>query len=71
MPSWLRAKLLEQPDNTAIEDLCLLAREQLTIHKLCKMDDYSDAPFNEVSSTITENLVNALSKKTDTGSHGK
>ena len=66
MPSWLRAKLLEQPDNTAIEDLCLLARKQLTIHNLCKMDDYSDGAFNEVSSTITENLVNALSKITQT-----
>ena len=54
MPSWLRAKLLEQPDNTAIDDLCLLARKQLTIHNLCKMDDYSDGAFNEVSSTITE-----------------
>ena len=66
MPSWLRAKLLEQPDNRAIEDLCLLARKQLTIHNLCKMDDYSDGAFNEVISTITENLVNALSKITQT-----
>ena len=65
-PSWLRAKLLEQPDNTAIEDLCLLARKQLTIHNLCKMDDYTDGAFNEVSSTITENLVSALSKITQT-----
>ena len=66
MPSWLRAKRLEQPHNTAIEDLCLLARKQLTIHNLCKMDDYSDGAFKEGSSTITENLANALSKLTQT-----
>ena len=63
MPSWLRAKLLEQPDNVTIDDRCLFARKQFTIHKLCKMDDYADAAFNEViSSTINENLVNSMSK---------
>ena len=36
------------------------------IHNLCKRDDYSDGAFNEVRSTITENLVNALSKITQT-----
>ena len=56
MPSWLRANLLEQADSTAIEDLCLLARRQLIKHNLCEMDDYSEGVFNEVSSTITENL---------------
>ena len=67
MPSWLRAKLLEQPDNATIEDLCLIARKQLTIHNLCKIDGYADAVFNEVSnSTINENLVNVLSKLTQT-----
>ena len=66
MPSWLRAKLLEQTDNTAIEDLCLLACKQLTIHNMCNMNDYSDGAFNELNSTLTENLVNALSKITQT-----
>ena len=44
MQSWLRAILLEQPDNTTDEDL--------TINNLCKMDDYADEIFNEMSSTI-------------------
>ena len=64
MPSWLRAKFLEQPDNNTVDDLCLLARRQLTIHNLCRMDDYTEGAFNEMSSTISENLVNALSKLT-------
>ena len=66
MPSWLRAKLLEQPDNTTVEDLCLLARKQLTIHDLCKKEDYIDGAFNEVSPTISDNLINALSKLSQT-----
>ena len=61
MSSWLRAKLLEQPDNATVDDLCLFARRQLTIHNLCKTDDYADGAFSEMSSTVSENLLNALS----------
>ena len=71
MPSWLRADLLEQADSTAIEDLSLLARRQLTNHNLCKMDDYSDGAFNEVSSTITENLECTLKNHADARSYEK
>ena len=66
MPSWLRAKLLEQPDNATVDDLCLFARKQLTIHNLCKTDEYADGAFSEMSNTVSENLVNALSKLTQT-----
>ena len=62
MPSWLRAKLLEQPDGTTVDDLCLLARRQLTIHNLCKIDDFGENAFSEVSATVSDNLVNALTK---------
>ena len=62
MPSWLRAKLLEQPDTATVDDLCLLARRQLTIHNLCKIDDFGENAFNEVSVTVSDNLVNALTK---------
>ena len=34
MPGWLGAKLLEQPENTSVEDLCVFARKQLSIHNL-------------------------------------
>ena len=62
MPSRLRAKLLEQPDGTTVDDLCLLARRQLTIHNLCKIDDFGENAFSEVSATVSDNLVNALTK---------
>ena len=39
MPVWLRAKLLEQPENTTVQDLCIFARKQLSIHNLCNTDD--------------------------------
>ena len=29
VPGWLRAKLLGQPENTSVEDLCTFARKQL------------------------------------------
>ena len=66
MPSWLRAKLLEKPDTDTVDDLCLFARRQLTIHNLCKTDEYADGAFSEMSNTVSENLVNALSKLTQT-----
>ena len=32
----VRAKLLEQPENTTVGDVCLYARKQLSFHNLCK-----------------------------------
>ena len=34
MPGWLRSELLKQPGNTAVEDLYIFARKQLSIHNL-------------------------------------
>ena len=62
MPGWLRAKLLEQPETTPVEDLCTFARKQLTIHNLCKIDDSPMDAFNEIRPNVTDNLVTALTK---------
>ena len=62
MPGWLRAKLLEQPETTPVEDLCTFARKQLTIHNLCKIDDSPMDAFSEVGPTVTDTLVTALTK---------
>ena len=48
MPGWLRAKLLEQPENTPVEDLCLFPRKQLLIHNLCKTDISVMDAFSEL-----------------------
>ena len=62
MPGWLRSKIMEQPPATPVEDLCTLARRQMTIRDMCRSDDYPEDGFNEINDTISENLINALSK---------
>ena len=62
MPGWLRAKLLEQPETTSVEDLCIFARKQLSIHNLCKMDESPMDAFSEMGPSVTDSLVNALTK---------
>ena len=49
-----------------MDDLCLFAKRQLTIHNLCRTDEYADGAFSEMSNTVSESLVNALSKLTQT-----
>ena len=62
MPGWLRAKLLEQPENTSVEDLCVFAQNQLSIHNLCKIDDSVMDAFSEMGPSVTDTLVTALTK---------
>ena len=62
MPGWLRAKLLEQPENTSLEDLCIFARKQLSIHNLRKTDNSVMDAFSEMGPSVTATLVTALTK---------
>ena len=62
MPGWLRAKLLEQPENTTVGDLCTFARKQLSIHNLCKTDDSVMDAFSEMGPSVSDTLVTALTK---------
>ena len=62
LPVWLRAKLLEQPENTTVEDLYIFARKQLSIHNLCKTDDSVMDAFSEMGPSFTDTLVTALTK---------
>ena len=62
MPGWLRSKLMEQPPATLVTDLCTTARQQMTIRDICRKDDYPEDGFNEINNTVSENLINALSK---------
>ena len=64
MPGWLRSKLMDQPTATPIDDLCNLSRRQITIRELCRKDDYPEDGFNEINESVSENLINALSKIT-------
>ena len=62
MPCWLRSKLLEQPENTTIEDLCIFARKHLPIHNLCKTDDSVLDAFSKTGPSVTDTLVTTLTK---------
>ena len=60
MPEWLRAKLLDLPENITVEDLCFFARKQLSIHNPCKTDDSVMDAFRETGPSVTDSLVTAL-----------
>ena len=62
MPGWLRAKLLEQPENTSVEDLCVFAQKQLSSHNLCKTDVSVMDAFSEMGSSVTDTLGSSLTK---------
>ena len=62
MPEWLPAKLLEQPGKTAVEDLCVFAQKQPSIHNLCKTDVSVMDIFSEMGHSVTDTLVTALKK---------
>ena len=54
--------MLEQTENTSVEDLCVFARKQLSIHNLCKTDDSVIDAFSEVGLSVTDTLVTVLTK---------
>ena len=62
LPGWLRAKLLEQTENTTVEDLCIFAQKQLSILNLCKRDDSVLDAYSEMGPSVTDTLVTALTK---------
>ena len=62
MPGWLAAKLLEHPENTTGEDLCIFARKQSSIHNLCKTDYFVMDEFSEMGLSVTDTLVTDLKK---------
>ena len=70
IPGWLRAKLLEQLENTTVKDLCIFARKQLSVQNLCKTDDSVMDAFSEMGRSVTDTFVTALTKQHKSGSYG-
>ena len=62
MPNWIRTKLLEQPADAPVRDLCDIAGRLMVFNTMCPSDDVTQDSLNEVSPDITNNLVSALSK---------
>ena len=65
MPGWLRGKLTERPAIEPVQTLCTYVRQPMTIRDVSKRR-LSEDGFNEVSETVSDNLINAFSKLTAT-----
>ena len=55
-------KMLEQPANVTVDELCNLARRQMVIRDICRNEDYPEDGFNEISESVSSNIVSALTK---------
>ena len=62
MLAWLRAEFLEQPKNTTVEDVCVFARKQMSIHNLSKTVNSVMDAFSEVGPSVLDTLVTPLTK---------
>ena len=56
--------MLVQNETATAQDLCTTARRQMVFFELCPSDDWSRDAFNEVSSSLSETLVGAVTKLT-------
>ena len=66
MPTFNRLKLLEEPENAMIQELCTKARQKLIFRELCPVDDWSRDGFNEMSTHKSEKFLTVLTKMTET-----
>ena len=65
MPNFIRLKLLEEPEDATIQELCTEARQKLILRELCPVDDWSRDRFNEMSSENSEKFLTVLTKMSE------
>ena len=65
MPNFIRLKLLEEPEDATIQELCTKARQKLILRELCPVDDWSRDGFNEMSSENSEKFLTVLTKMSE------
>ena len=65
MPNFIRLKLLEEPENATIQDLCTKARQRLILRELCPVDDWSRDGFNEMNNDNTDKFLNVITKMSE------
>ena len=65
MPNFIKLKLLEEPEDTTIQELCTKVRQKLILRELCPVDDWSRDGFNETSSENSEKLLTVLIKTSE------
>ena len=64
LPNFIGRKLLDQNQAATVQVLCTVARRQIVFFEPYTSDDWSRDAFNEVSSSLSEYLVEALMKLT-------
>ena len=65
MPNFIRLKLLEEPENATIQDLCTKARQKLILRELCPVGDWSRDGFNEMNNDNTDKFLNVITKMSE------
>ena len=65
MPNFIRLKLLEEPEDETIQELCTKARQKLILRELCPVDDWSRDGFIEMSSENSEKFLTVLTKMSE------
>ena len=62
MPNFIRLKLLKEPEEATIQELCTKARQKLILREICPVDDWSREGLIEMSSEISEKFLTVLTK---------
>ena len=65
MPNFIRLKLLEEPENATIQDLCTKAGQKWILRELCPVDDWSRDGFNEMNNDNTDKFLNVITKMSE------
>ena len=65
MPNFIRLKLLEEPEDATIQELCTKARQKLILRELCPVDGWSRDRLNEMSSENSEKFLTVLTKMSE------
>ena len=65
MPNFIRLKLLEEPENATIQDLCTKARQKLILRELFPVDDWSRDGFNEMNNDDTDKFLNVITEMSE------
>ena len=62
MPNFIKRTLLDRNEAATVQDLCTGARRQMVFFARCPSDEWSRDTFNEVNSSLSQDLVRALTK---------
>ena len=66
MLTFMRPKLLGEPETTTTKELCTKVEQKLILRDLFPLDDWSRDGFNEMSTDASENILVVLTKRIET-----